>query len=451
MNVLLGVTGCIGAYKAAEILRGLQKAGAEVRVIMTRSATQFIAPLTFESLSGKPVIVEMYERPDYSVIEHIAVAREADLLLVAPATANALAKFAHGIADDFLSTVYLSNTRPVLIAPAMNVEMWHHPATQTNLKTLRQRGVHFVDPGEGYQACGEVGVGRLAEPEQIVARALELLRAAAQQRDEVRDSIQRDSDRVTADQQATGKSETRRQLPASSTPPNAEHRTPNFLSTADFTGERILVTAGPTMEDLDPVRFISNRSSGKMGYALAEAAAKRGAKVTMVSGPTKLALPENVDVVNVRSTAEMFRAVMERVEDSTVFIGCAAVADFRPVKRADHKIKKQGSHHLTIELEPTEDIIGAVAADAQRNGRIVCGFAAESREVLDYAQRKMQQKNLDLIVANDILRKDAGFEVETNAAVILHRDGLRVEVPLQSKRELADKVLDEIIRLRHKK
>ena len=418
MKVLLGVTGCIGAYKAAEVLRGLQKAGAQVRVVMTEHATEFVRPATFEALSGKPVIVGMFAQPDHSKIEHIAAAREADLLLVAPATANILAKFAYGIADDFLSTLYLSNTNPVLIAPAMNVEMWNHPATQANLKTLRERGDLFVEPGVGYQACGEVGVGRLAEPEQIVAAALQVLTG---QRGEG----------------AKGRDEERN--------PQSAIRNPQ---SKDFQNEIVMITAGPTVEDLDPVRFITNRSSGKMGYALAEAARDRGARVTLISGPTKLTAPAGVETVAVRSTREMYEAVMSRLADATIFIGSAAVADFRPAKRAEHKIKKQGKSTITIELEPTEDIIAAVAADPNRNGRIVAGFAAESQTLLEYADKKLREKALDLIVANDISRSDAGFDVETNAATILKRDGSRVELPLQSKRELADRVLDEIIKLR---
>jgi phosphopantothenoylcysteine decarboxylase / phosphopantothenate---cysteine ligase len=406
MNVLLGVTGCIGAYKAAEILRGLQRGGARVRVVMTRAAAEFVRPLTFEALSGQPVVAEMFDRPDYAEIEHIALAREAGLLLVAPATANVIAKFAHGVADDFLSTLYLSNTNPVLVAPAMNVEMWRHPATQANLAVLRKRGVNFVEPESGYQACGEVGVGRLASVERIVGRALELLRT-----------------------------------------PNAERRTPNDLS-----GEQVLITAGPTVEDIDPVRFITNRSSGRMGYALAEAAVARGARVTLVSGPTKLAPPAGVEFVAVRSTAEMYAAVMERVAGAGVFIGCAAVADYRPVNRAAQKIKKQGRAGITLELEPTEDIIAAVGAavrhDARRDGRIVVGFAAESESLIENADRKLREKGLDLIVANDITRPDAGFDVGTNAATVIRRDGSREELPLQGKRELADRVLDEVARVR---
>jgi phosphopantothenoylcysteine decarboxylase/phosphopantothenate--cysteine ligase len=401
MRVLLGVTGCIGAYKAAEVLRGLQQRGAQVRVVMTRHATEFVRPLTFEALSGQSVIVEMFDRPNYAAIEHISVAREADLLLVAPATANIIAKFAHGVADDFLSTVYLSNTNPVLIAPAMNVEMWNHPATRANLKTLSERGVLFVEPGVGYQACGEVGPGRLAEPEEIVEQALGILKSRI------------------------------------SNP-----------SSRDFAGEHVMITAGPTVEDLDPVRFITNRSSGRMGYAMAEAARDRGARVTLVSGPVKFPAPASVETIKVRSTREMFDAVMSRIHDTTVFIGAAAVADFRPASRAEQKIKKQGRKTITIELEETEDIIGQVSVDRGRTGRIVVGFAAESQSLVEYAERKLREKRLDLIVANDITRSDAGFDVETNAATIIKRDGSRVELPLQSKRELADRVLDEIARLR---
>jgi phosphopantothenoylcysteine decarboxylase / phosphopantothenate---cysteine ligase len=403
MKVLLGVTGCIGAYKAAEILRGLQRRGAQIRVVMTRHATEFVRPLTFEALSGQPVIVEMFDRPNYATIEHITVAREADLLLVAPATANIIAKFAHGVADDFLSTVYLSNTNPVLIAPAMNVEMWNHAATRANIKILRERDVLFVEPGVGYQACGEVGMGRLAEPEEIAERAFEIFR-------------------------------------------NLQSGSPESQS-KDFAGEHVMVTAGPTVEDLDPVRFITNRSSGKMGYAMAEAARDRGARVTLISGPVNLPPPKNVETVDVRSTREMFEAVMSRLRDVTVFIGSAAVADFRPALRAEQKIKKDGRKTITVELEETEDIIAAVGAAPNRERRVVAGFAAESQSLLEYAERKLREKGLDLIVANDITRAGAGFGAETNAATILKRDGSRVELPLQSKRALADRTLDEIAKL----
>jgi phosphopantothenoylcysteine decarboxylase/phosphopantothenate--cysteine ligase len=399
MNILLGVTGCIGAYKAAEVLRGLQRRGAAVRVVMTRHATEFVRPLTFEALSGQPVIWEMFDRPDHATIEHIAVARQADLLLVAPATANILAKFAHGIADDFLSTVYLSNTNPVVIAPAMNVEMWNHPATQANLKLLRERGDHIIEPGVGYQACGEVGVGRLAEPAEIVEKALAVV----------------------------------------------NNRNPQ---SKDFASEHVLITAGPTVEDLDPVRFITNRSSGRMGYAVAEAARDRGARVTLVSGPTRLPPPAGIETIAVRSTREMYDAVQGRLPAATVFIGSAAVADFRPASPAAQKIKKDGRQAITLELEETEDIIASVGRDPNRNGRIVVGFAAESQTLIEYAEKKLREKGMDLIVANDILRRDAGFDVETNAATILRRDGSRVELPLQSKREMADRILDEVLKLR---
>ncbi len=403
MKILLGITGCIGAYKAAEVLRGLQKLGAQVRVVMTRHATHFVQPLTFEALSGQPVIVEMFDRPNYASIEHISVARDADLLLVAPATANIIAKFAHGIADDFLSTLYLSNTNPVLIAPAMNVEMWNHPATQANIEHLRKRGVLFVDPGVGYQACGEVGAGRLAEPEEIVRCAVDI----------VSNFISQISN----------------------------------LKSRDLAGEHVLITAGPTIEDLDPVRFITNRSSGKMGYAMAEAARDRGARVTLISGPVKLHPPVGIDTVSVRSTREMYDAVIDRISDVSVFIGCAAVADFRPVVPSEQKIKKDGRKKFTIELEATEDIIGAVSADPDRNGRIVAGFAAESQSLLENAQTKLREKGLDLIVANDITQSNGGFDVETNAATILRSDGSRIDLPLQSKREMADCVLDEILKV----
>lgn len=403
-KVLLGVTGCIGAYKAAEILRGLQKAGVEVRVMMTRHATEFITPLTFEALSGQPVIVEMFDRPSHADIEHISLARWADVVLIAPATANCLAKFAHGLADDFLSTVYLSNTNPVMLAPAMNVEMWQHPATQANLAVLKARGVQIIEPGVGYQACGEVGAGRLAEPEEIVARVLAFLNS----------------------QSVIGQ-------PAPQ----------------DLIGEHVLLTAGPTVEDLDPVRFITNRSSGKMGYAIAEAAQARGAKVTLVSGPTRLQPPANIETVNVRSTREMYDAVLKHLPAATVFIGCAAVADFRPAQKADNKIKKLGRTNITLELETTEDIIATVGAAPNPNPRrLIIGFAAESQELLDYAERKLREKGMDAIVANDITRQDAGFDTDTNAATILRRDGSRTELPLQDKRALAERVLDEIRRLR---
>jgi phosphopantothenoylcysteine decarboxylase/phosphopantothenate--cysteine ligase len=387
---------------------------------MTKHATEFIAPLTFEALSGQPVIVGMFERPGFTQIEHITLARWAELVLIAPATANIIAKFAHGIADDFLSTLYLSNTNPVLIAPAMNVEMWQHPATQANLALLKERGAQIIEPGVGYQACGEVGVGRLAEPEEIVARVLAYF-----------------SNHKSQSAKRKAQSAKRKAQSAN-------------LKSQDLSGEHILLTAGPTVEDLDPVRFITNRSSGRMGYALAEVARERGAHVTLVAGPTRLEVPAGVEAVRVRSTREMYDAVLSRLKEATVFIGCAAVADFRPAQPAEHKIKKLGRACITLELEATEDIIAAVGAATQSDGslRIVIGFAAESQDLLAYAERKLREKGMDLIVANDITRQDAGFDVETNAATILRRDGSRDELPLQSKRDLAERVCDEIPRLR---
>jgi phosphopantothenoylcysteine decarboxylase / phosphopantothenate---cysteine ligase len=459
MKVLLGITGCIAAYKAAEILRGLQKREVQVRVVMTKNATEFIRPLTFEALSGQPVIVEMFARPSYSTIEHISVAREADLLLVAPATANAIAKFAHGISDDFLSTVYLSNTNPVLIAPAMNREMWNHRSTQANIEILRNLGVHFVDPGDGYQACGEVGVGRLAEPDEIVRRALEILDTGVKEL-RLGDGEMRLGDGATGrlGDGATGRVEdggterrvdelTIRKVDEQISPRRPAAPSPSRHS-EDFLGEHVMVTAGPTVEELDPVRFISNRSSGRMGYAMAEAARDRGAHVTLISGPVSLAPPADIEVVNVVSTREMYEAVMSRIAYITVFIGCAAVADFRPARKSENKIKKEGHGSISIDLEETEDIIAAVADYEDRNLRIIAGFAAESQSLLEYAEQKVREKDLDLIVANDITRGDAGFDVETNAATIIKRDGSRIELPLQTKRQMAERVLDEIANLR---
>lgn len=394
-RVALGVTGCIGAYKAAEILRGLQKEGAEVWVVMTRHAQEFIAPITFEALSGHKVITEMFARPksdtalgDHVEIEHIALAQAIDLLLVAPATANVLGKFSYGIADDFLTTLYLATPAPTLLAPAMNVEMWSHPAVQANVHTLKARGLHFVEPSAGYLACGMEGQGRLADVEPIVAAAMHLL-----------------SRRAT------------------------------------LSGERILVTAGPTIEDIDPARFISNRSSGKMGYALAEEAAARGAQVTLISGPTRLDPPAGVEWVPVRSSEQMLTAVLTRVPSSTVLIKAAAVADFRPAQVQPRKIKK--SDALTeIRLEPTTDILRAVGKIKQ--GQIVVGFAAETETLLENAQKKLAEKDLDLIVANDVSSPQSGFDVDTNEVTLLDRSGGIERLPLLAKREVAARILDRV-------
>ena len=395
MKIALGVTGCIAAYKAVEVLRGLQKRGVTVQVVMTRHAAEFVGPLTFQSISGLPVITEMFAPTDDPEIKHIQIAQSIDLLLVAPATANTLAKFANGIADDFLSTLYISTTAPVLVAPAMNVEMWGHPATVANVERLKSRGVHFVDPGEGYLACRTVGAGRLAEPSEIVERALGII-----------------------NQQS--------------------------VAPANLTGERVLITAGPTYEALDPVRGLTNKSSGKMGYALAEAAIARGAQVTLVTGPVSLAAPSGAQMIRVQSAAEMYRAVMDNLESSTIIIMAAAVADYRPAKAAEQKIKKNGDK-LLLELELTEDILAQVGS--AKNTQVVIGFAAETDNVLDNARKKLLSKRADLIVANDVSSKDAGFDVDTNR-VSLVSELKTIELPLLSKREAADRILDSALQIK---
>jgi len=394
MNVALGVTGCIAAYKAVEILRGLQKRGASVRVVMTRHATEFVTPLTFQSISGSPVITEMFAPTDDPEIKHIQLAQSIDLLLVAPATANTLAKFANGIADDFLSTVYISTTARVLVAPAMNVEMWAHPATQENVRRLRERGVEFVNPEEGYLACRTVGAGRLAEPDEIVRRALGLMVSS--------------------------------------------------VGAADLAGERVLITAGPTQEALDPVRFLTNRSSGKMGYAVAEAAIARGAEVTLISGPVSLAPPRGAITISVKSASEMHHAVMDNLEDTTMVVMAAAVADYRPASVSQQKIKKNGGG-IALELEPTDDILAAVCREGA--SRIVIGFAAETEHVIENARKKLAAKGADLIVANDVSAADSGFDVETNRIALVASDSV-IELPLMSKREAADLILDAALKHR---
>jgi phosphopantothenoylcysteine decarboxylase/phosphopantothenate--cysteine ligase len=395
MKIALGVTGCIAAYKAVEVLRGLQKRDVTVQVVMTRHAAEFVGPLTFQSISGLPVITEMFAPTDDPEIKHIQIAQSIDLLLVAPATANVLAKFANGIADDFLSTLYISTTAPVLVAPAMNVEMWAHPATVANVERLKSRGVHFVDPGEGYLACRTVGAGRLAEPAEIVERALQIISR-------------------------------------------------NRVATADLTGERVLITAGPTYEALDPVRGLTNRSSGKMGYALAEAAVARGAQVTLVAGPVSLAAPSGARMIPVQSAAEMYRAVMDNLESSTIIIMAAAVADYRPLRAAGQKIKKTGDN-LLLELEQTEDILSEIGG--AKSAQVVIGFAAETDNLLDNARKKLISKRADLIVANDVSSKDAGFDVDTNR-IALVSESETTELPLLSKREAADRILDSALHIK---
>lgn len=409
MKVALGVTGCIAAYKAVEVLRKLQKRGVSVQVVMTRHATEFVGPLTFQSISGLPVVAEMFAATDDPEIKHIQIAQSIDLLLIAPATANTLAKFANGIADDFLSTLYISTTSPVLVAPAMNVEMWAHPATRDNVRKLKERGVHFIDPGEGYLACRTVGAGRLAEPHEIVERALQ----------------------ITGDVSIAG---------AQTSDNGIDHSE----AEKDFAGEHVLVTAGPTYEAIDPVRGITNRSSGKMGYAIAEAAAARGARVTLVSGPVRLAPPAKVEHVAVKSAAEMYDAVMNRVEGVTMVVMAAAVADYRPARVAEEKIKKNGDR-ITLELERTEDILAAIGKN--KGPRVIVGFAAETQDLIANARKKLLAKRADLIVANDVSATDAGFDVATNRVTLIS-SAENLEMPLLSKREIADRILDAAMKVK---
>jgi phosphopantothenoylcysteine decarboxylase / phosphopantothenate---cysteine ligase len=412
MKVALGVTGCIAAYKAVEVLRGLQKRGVQVEVLMTRHATEFVGPLTFQSISGLPVITQMFAPSSDPEIKHIQVAQTIDLLLVAPATANALAKFANGIADDFLSTVYISTTAAVLVAPAMNVEMWAHPATQENVSKLRARGVQFVDPGEGYLACRTVGAGRLAEPAEIVERAWQILNCES--RDEVETSA-----------------------------PGQGARAQN--AGMDLAGERVLITAGPTYEAIDPVRGITNRSSGRMGYALAEAAISRGAQVTLVSGPVALSAPRGARTIRVKSAAEMHSAVMDNFEGATLLIMSAAVSDYRPARLSSQKIKKSNGNGLVLELEQTEDILAA--AGRAKASQIVVGFAAETENVIANARKKLQEKGADLIIANDVSAPDSGFDVETNRITLVSASDI-VEMPLLTKREAADRILEAALQVK---
>lgn len=399
MKVALGVTGGIAAYKAAEILRLLQDRGVKVQVIMTRAAQEFVRPLTFAALSGEKVITEMFSEgsaePNVeSAVEHIAVAQGADALVVAPATADTLAKFANGIANDFLSTLYLATTAPVVVAPAMNVNMWEHDATRKNLETLRARGVKIVEPGSGYLACGMVGAGRLAEPEQIVEAVMETLGVSQ-----------------------------------------------------DLKGETVLVSAGPTYEPIDPVRFIGNRSSGKMGYALAEMAIRRGAKVVLVSGPTALKPPAVDEYVPVETAEQMRAAVMERFPDATVVIKTAAVADFKPKQAAPQKIKREKG--ISLELEPTGDILAELGA-TKFPKHIVIGFAAETENLLENARKKLTKKNVDAIVLNDVSGTDIGFGSDRNAVTIVTAENV-VAVPEASKLEVAGRVLDVVATIRQKK
>ena len=402
MKIALGVTGGIAAYKAAEIVRQLQDRGIRVQVVMTQAAQEFIRPLTFAALSGEKVITGMFSPGEEksanidSAIEHIAVAQSIDALVVAPATADILAHFAQGIASDFLTTLYLATTAPVVVAPAMNVNMWNHPATQANLEILRQRGVKIVDPGSGYLACGMTGAGRLADNEAIVAATLEALGAAQ-----------------------------------------------------DLTGETVLITAGPTREKIDPVRYLTNRSSGRMGYALAEAALRRGARVLLVSGPTAINPPSAAELTRVESAEEMGNVTLRLLPESTIVIMTAAVADYRVKNPAEQKIKRKGP--MSLDLDPTADILKEIAS--KRTSQLVIGFAAETSNALENARQKLAAKGLDMIVVNDVSREGVGFDSDRNAVTILTRDDAEATaVPETSKWEVAQRVLDQIVRLReHRK
>ncbi|MGB8888087.1 MAG: bifunctional phosphopantothenoylcysteine decarboxylase/phosphopantothenate--cysteine ligase CoaBC [Candidatus Korobacteraceae bacterium] len=400
MKIVLGVSGGIAAYKAAEIVRHLQERGVRVQVVMTAAAQEFVRPLTFAALSGEKVITSMFgsqgEQPNLdSAVEHISVAQSMDCLLVAPATADTIAKFAQGIANDFLSTLYLATTAPVVIAPAMNVNMWEHPATQANLEILRARGVHIVEPGSGYLACGMVGAGRLAEPEQIVSATLERLGV-----------------------------------------------------TQDLAGETVLVTAGPTHEPIDPVRYLGNRSSGKMGYALAEAALRRGAKVILVSGPTALQPPSAAETIFVETAQQMRTAVLDRWEQASLIIMAAAVGDYHVKAVSLEKIKRKGA--LDLQLEPNPDILADLGSLRHANGKsspLLIGFAAETENLLENARAKLASKRVDAIVLNDVARSDIGFNSDRNEVTIVTATET-IAVPEASKPDVAQKILEAALRLR---
>ncbi len=398
MKIGLGVTGGIAAYKAAEIVRLLQDRGIRVQVIMTEAAQEFVRPLTFAALSGEKVVTGMFSRGEEhepnisSAIEHIAVAQSIDALVVAPATADVLAHFAQGIANDFLTALYLATTAPVVVAPAMNVNMWNHAATRANLEILRKRGVKIVEPGSGYLACGMTGAGRLAENEAIIAATLEALGASQ-----------------------------------------------------DLSGETVLLTAGPTREKIDPVRYLSNRSSGRMGYALAEAALRRGARVLLVTGPTAIKPPSAAEVTQVESAEAMRNAALELLPESTIVIMTAAVADYRAKNPGSQKIKRKGP--MSLDLEPTADILKEIAS--RKGSRLVVGFAAETSNALENARQKLTGKNLDMIVVNDVSREGVGFDSDRNAVTILTCDSLEtIDVPETGKWDVAQRVLDQIVRLR---
>jgi len=397
-RIVLGVSGGIAAYKAAALTSKLTQAGATVHVIMTKHAVEFVQPLTFQALSHQPVHTDVFAEPDPHVISHIELADRADLILVAPATANVIAKMAHGLADDMLTTTVLATKAPVLVAPAMNVNMYDHPATQANMRQLAEYGYRFIEPGEGLLACGWVGKGRLAEPEEIVAAVAAFF----------------------AEQKQTD------------------------CTAKDLSGKTVLVTAGPTREKIDPVRYITNHASGKMGYAIAEAARDRGAQVILVSGPTSLPQPAGVRVVPVESVQEMFDAVMRDLPESDIVIKSAAVSDYRPKTVHQHKMKK-GDGPLVLELDKAPDILKTIGE--RKTKQFVVGFAAETQDLTENAKSKLERKNLDMIVANNVLTEGAGMGSDTNIVTLMARSGEQVELSKMSKRAVADKLLDAILLL----
>lgn len=391
--VVLGVTGGIAVYKACELLRLLQKRGIDVFVVMTQNACRFVAPLTFETLSGHPVAVDTFDRPQTWEVEHIALAKRADLFLIAPATANIMGKMACGIADDMLSTTVMATHAPVLVAPAMNTGMWENAAVQQNVKTLRARGVEIVAPVSGHLACGDSGAGKLEDVAVIAERACELL-----------------------------------------------------FAKKDMEGLRVMVTAGPSREALDPVRYISNRSSGKMGYAIAQAAQKRGAEVTLLSGPVAIEAPQGVKLVPFTTTQELLDRASELAREQDLLIQAAAPADYRAKEVAPQKIKKQGGEPMTFTLVENPDV-AATLGKAKRSGQVFVGFAAETNDVLAHARDKLARKNLDMIVANDVTRPGAGFDVDTNIVTLITKDGQEA-LPMMSKAEVAQRILDRALALR---
>lgn len=391
--VVLGVTGGIAVYKACELLRLLQKRGIDVFVVMTQNACRFVAPLTFETLSGHPVAVDTFDRPQTWEVEHIALAKRADLFLLAPATANIMGKMACGIADDMLSTTVMATRAPVLVAPAMNTGMWENAAVQQNVKMLRARGVEIVAPVSGHLACGDNGAGKLEDVAVIAERACELL-----------------------------------------------------FAKKDMEGLRVMVTAGPSREALDPVRYISNRSSGKMGYAIAQAAQKRGAEVTLLSGPVAIEAPQGVKLVPFTTTQELLDRASELAQEQDLLIQAAAPADYRAKEVAPQKIKKQGGEPMTFTLVENPDV-AATLGKAKRSGQVFVGFAAETNDVLAHARDKLARKNLDMIVANDVTRPGAGFDVDTNIVTLITKDGQEA-LPMMSKAEVAQRILDRALALR---